>query len=260
MCRNFFALLLLLLSEASHAQWGDLKLQFVVEGDVPPPGELPVNKEQEICLKDGKKLFNESLIVGKKGELANVVVWLEEPEKKVPVHDDYAAQAEAKVTWKISGCRFEPRVVAVRTTQTLLFENLDPTGHNPRVALSQNQSDLVSSLIASSSRMRLNFKKSEPLPVPVACSIHPWMSASVLIQDHPYVAISDEKGKIHLKNIPAGEWTFHIWHERAGNLREATLNGKLWKWPKGRMTAKIADEEVLDLGKAVLTLEQVKVK
>ena len=61
------------------------------------------------------------------------------------------------------------------------------------------------------------------MPVKVACNIHPWMNAWLVVKDHPYMAVSDDNGKLEIKNLPAGEWSFQIWQEKAGYLREVAF-------------------------------------
>ena len=60
------------------------------------------------------------------------------------------------------------------------------------------------------------FRKSEPLPVSVVCSIHPWERARWLVTDNPYAATTKPDGSFSIANVPYGEHTFRVWHERAG--------------------------------------------
>ena len=58
--------------------------------------------------------------------------------------------------------------------------------------------------------------------MPVNCNIHPWMQAHILIQDHPYMAVSGEDGTFEIKNLPAGKQNFLFWHE-SGYVRNAKV-------------------------------------
>jgi hypothetical protein len=99
----------------------------------------------------------------------------------------------------------------------------------------------------------------EKAPTKVECNIHPWMSAYVMVFNHPYVGISDGDGKIKIEKLPAGvPLDFKIWHENQDkSIEEVTINGKKEKWVKGsaKMTLK---EGVNDLGKVVINIDRFK--
>jgi len=42
---------------------------------------------------------------------------------------------------------------------------------------------------------------------------HPWMSAFVLVADHPYVAITKNDGEFVIANVPVGTYRIKMWHE-----------------------------------------------
>jgi len=44
------------------------------------------------------------------------------------------------------------------------------------------------------------------------------MSAYVLVLDHPYAAITDEKGHFEIPDLPVGDHEFRVWQESAGWL------------------------------------------
>jgi len=50
----------------------------------------------------------------------------------------------------------------------------------------------------------------------VKCDVHSWMSAWIVIVDHPYVAMSDPSGHFVIEDVPPGEHTIRIWHEGLG--------------------------------------------
>lgn len=64
-------------------------------------------------------------------------------------------------------------------------------------------------------------KVAESLPTQIKCDIHPWMSAYVLVLDHPYAAVTDQYGKFKIENLPAGELEFRYWHERPGYVEKS---------------------------------------
>ena len=44
------------------------------------------------------------------------------------------------------------------------------------------------------------------------------MRAVLLVVDHPFAAVTDELGAFEIVNLPAGKYSFRVWHERAGFL------------------------------------------
>lgn len=254
---SVLALVLLTYGSLAHAQWGDLKARFVVKGDAAKPVKLNVAKEP-FCVKHSDLLVDEGLIVSADGGLQNVVVSLYAGDDKVPVHESYKEAATGEVIVDNNKCRFEPHIATMRTTQTLVIKNSDPMGHNAKIDLFNNTG--VNPLIPPGQSVKLSFKSAETRPMPMSCSIHPWMSGHILIKEDPYVGVSDANGNVEIKNIPKGEWTFVIWHERPAYVTSATVNGKSETWKKGRATFEIKDKGVTDLGDVVLTVDQLKQK
>jgi hypothetical protein len=69
------------------------------------------------------------------------------------------------------------------------------------------------------------------------------MSAWLLIRENPYMAVSDANGKLTVKNVPVGTWTFQFWQERAGYVSQGTQGGKPFEWAKGRIEVEIKPGE-----------------
>jgi hypothetical protein len=42
----------------------------------------------------------------------------------------------------------------------------------------------------------------------------------VIVQEHPYYAVTDGNGKFSLGDVPPGEYTLRIWHEILGEKRQ----------------------------------------
>ncbi|MFO0817774.1 MAG: hypothetical protein U1A77_07530 [Pirellulales bacterium] len=232
--RSFMACVLLLTAAgtASAADWGDLSLQFVLEGAAPAAKPLTINKDQQVCGKE--KLVDETITVGPGGGIASVFVYLRPATgKKVDIHPDLQKLAGTEIVLDNKGCRFEPHAAVLWTAQTLLIKNTDPVGHNTKIDLLENPP--VNPIIPAGGMLKQNFKKEERLPASVSCSIHPWMQARLLVRDNPYAAVSGPDGKIVIPKLPVGEWEFQIWHEGAGFIQEAKDSaGKAVKWTKGR--------------------------
>jgi len=228
------AIVCLFCSAAGAAEWGTLTGRFVLDGKAAAPVPIQVTKDQEVCGKH--KLADESLIVGPKGELANVVVYLRTP-KSPAIHPDYAKSAKQDVVLDNKNCRFEPHVSVLRAGQALLIKNSDPVGHNSKVDAIVNPAINVLIPQGGESEQK-GFTSEEGLPVKVGCNIHPWMGGWVVIRNNPYAAVSDEKGAFKLENVPAGtELEFQIWQEKSGYLKGDSKQAKIDA--KGRFKIKL---------------------
>ena len=240
---------------ATAAEWGDLHIRFTYDAEPPEPRALVVDKDVAVCGKT--KLLDESLLVDKESRgIANVVVMLLKPKDgEVPVHESFEKTAKEPARIVSRNCRFEPHVLVMRTTQPLEFDNQDPIGYALKLELIANPSN--SNLIPAGGPLRIALPKEEPHPVRVDCVIHPWMTAFVILRASPYASVSDKQGRVLLKNVPAGEWTFRVWHERAGYVKEVRQGERTIDWPKGRMTTTVKTGDN-DLGEFLIPAEAFK--
>lgn len=234
------ALLLSAASSVHAASWGNLTGTFKYDGEPPKPVPVKVNKDVETCGKH--KLVEEYVVVNPgNGGLQNVIVFLYTKRGAQPptAHPAFAANANAIVTLDNARCRFEPRIVLLRTTQTLLVGNNDPAGHNTNISSFSNPG--INPIVPAGGQVMHKMAKAESLPVPVVCNIHPWMGAYIVVKDHPYMAVSDKDGKFNIQNLPTGKHTFRFWHEEPGYVKKVKVNGKGASWKKGRVTIDIKE-------------------
>ena len=139
-------------------------------------------------------------------------------------------------------CRFEPHAITVRAGQTLQVSNSDSVGHNSLINFLKNNS--VNPIIPPNGKIDFQMKKAEIIPVKVSCSIHPWMQGIILVQDHPYMAVTDKDGKFELKNLQAGKkLTLKVWQEKAGYIQEVKIDGKKAAWKKGKYVLNLKKDE-----------------
>lgn len=224
---------------AEAADWGTFKGQFVLKGSVPKAAAIDPNKDQATCGKC--KLQDETLVVDEKTKgIKNIVIYVR--TKDVPVHPDYQKSANEKVKFDNDCCRFEPRILCMRLSQTLVLGNSDPVAHNSNL---QPLGDVgVNPLIPAGGEVEHKFNREQRLPVPVSCNIHPWMKGFILPRSNPYAVVSGKDGSFELKNLPAGtELEFQVWQEKAGYLVAKP------DWTRGRFTLTLKAGETKDLGK-----------
>ncbi len=231
-------------------EWGDLALRLVYDGEAPKPTPLVIDRDKGVC--KAAELRDESLLVSAKDKgIANVIAWVSRGagEPPIPIHPAYEKGIKAEVTLTIKGCRYEPHVTLVRTPQVLVMHNQDPIAHNIRCDLVASNS--FNLLLRADVPQHIGFQAAERLPARLADAIHSWESGWLLVRDDPYMCVSDASGKLMLKNLPVGRWTFRLWHERTGYLRSFARDGKQVDWPKEGLSLDIKPG-ANDLGDALI--------
>lgn len=228
------------------ADWGTLRGRLVFDGTPPERPKFVLNKDVEFCGKHEPR--EEKLVIHPDDRgIANVVIWLDTKSGEVPaIHPEFEKSATATIRLANKGCRFEPHICVLRTGQALLIENPDQVDHNTAAGLDRNSpfNDLTP---AGRSVERTRFTLPEKVPAQVQCSIHPWMTGWLVLKDHPYVTVSDAHGRFELKNLPAGERTFVVWHELPGFVEEVTRGTQAESWKRGKVSVRISPESN-DLG------------
>lgn len=216
---------------ANAAEWATLKVKVVYDGKAPELKPLDGSKEP-FCAP--LPLPDQRMVVGKDGGLANVAFIMDmRKSEATDIHPDLAKPPAKAVVVDNNGCLFTPRMAFVQTGQTVVVTNSDQCGHNAKLDPFSN--DPVNQVVPIGGKIELVFNDAERSnTTEIACTIHPWMKAHLIIRDHPYVGISDEDGVLTIENLPVGEVTFKIVHENMDkSIDEGKLNGKAEKWSRG---------------------------
>lgn len=218
--------------------WATLTGSFVLASgeDLPEDPKIDVNKDQEVCGKC--MLKQESLIINPESRgIKNVVIYVRTAD--VAVHPDLETAGKQP---KIDNdcCRFEPRILVVRTGAEIILGNSDPIAHNTNIQPLGDQA--ANPLIPAEGMATHTLNREQRLPVPVSCNIHPWMKGFILPRANPYAVVSDKDGKFELKNLPAGvELEFQVWHEQPGYLIAKP------DWKSGRFSLTLKADETREM-------------
>jgi plastocyanin len=174
-----------------------------VEGKLPKLTPLQITKYKEIC----KDVPNETLIVGPAQGLRYAVITLEGISKGKAVEKETVHELDNV------RCRFTPHVQAASVGQFVLLKNSDPILHTAHARFTNEQPQFNVGLYPG----RVNRK---PLiaagVVKIQCEVHPWMSAYIVVTEHPYHAVSDMYGEYELTDVPPGSYQLKVWHEGLG--------------------------------------------
>ena len=202
MNRHFitFACLLFLAGQAFAGS-----IQGVVEfkSTVPTPKTYNPGKFKNIC---GDQIPDESLIIDNKG-LVNVVITISGKKLNKIKH-----QVSNGYTLDQKGCRYTPHVLAIPKESVLKIMASDPTNHNIHTYSFDN--DPINLMMTPGQDHEHELE--EPETVKVECDLHKWMSAWVIVTNNPFFAISGDKGKFQIKNVPPGKYKLTAWHETLG--------------------------------------------
>ena len=194
---------LLAYEEIAVKDGGTIRGTVKVEGTRAKLPALQVTKYKEVC----KDVPNESLVVGPGQGLRYAVITLEGIVK------GKAVEKEAVHELDNLRCRFIPHVSAASVGQFVVLKNSDPILHTAHASFGGDQPQFNVGLYPG----RINRK---PLitagVVKIRCEVHPWMTAYIVVTDHPYHAISDIYGEYELSDIPAGVYQVKVWHESLG--------------------------------------------
>src|ERR671911_422620 len=174
-----------------------------VEGKLAKLPQLQITKYKEVC----KDVPNESLIVGPAQGLRYAVVTLEGVGKGKAVEKETVHELDN------IKCRFSPHVQAASVGQFIVIKNSDPILHTAHALFMNEQPHFNVGLYPG----RVSRK---PLIAPgivkIRCEVHPWMTAYIVVTEHPYHAISDIYGEYELTDIPPGTYQLKVWHESLG--------------------------------------------
>ena len=198
----------------------DNSILGVVRLDGPAPKRTPIPLTPESRKLYKNPPLSEEAIVGPKGGVANVFVYV---KKGLPAGKTYASPEKAGLLDQQKSM-FRPRVQGVLVGQDFLMRNSDPVIHNVRSLSEENRPFNVGQPANTPDRKKV-FKESEG-PIEVRCDFHPWMKAFFFVMDHPFFAVSNEQGKFEIKGLPSGKYTLAIWHETFGKQEREITVGK----------------------------------
>lgn len=191
---------------------GSLKGIVRLDGKTPAAQSQEVTKDVSVC---GHQIEDRSFVVGEKGALANVVVYLADIEEGRPIDTEAMAQLDNR------NCRFEPHVQSMTVGQNMEIKNSDPVLHNTRSRVLEGKGNRFNLAMA-----RAGTTVRKPIRYPgiqqVQCDAgHTWMNAYFLVFEHPYHMVTTTDGRFAIEAIPPGEYTLVAWHEKLGKTEVA---------------------------------------
>jgi hypothetical protein len=107
--------------------------------------------------------------------------------------------------------------------QTLELRNSDPILHDAHALLPS--SDTLFNLGLPKWR-HVRRTMQDTGRIVIDCNVlHTWMRAYLIVTQHPYAAITNAEGRFSLDQVPPGEYTLRLWHERLGEMTQTVSVG-----------------------------------
>ncbi len=201
------------------------------------PAPLPAYNSGKNAGACAAQMPNPSLLVGKKLELENVVVFLAniKPEK-------FPAAA---VTVDIVNCLYKPRVTALLPGDTLVLRSAEAKVHHARAYLHEFTPAwdrlVTKDLFRKDSSEVFNFvfrtngsTAWEVLYTPGLLEVRSelgeeWLRSYVFVIPHRFFAVTNASGEFAFSALPPGKYDMILWHETLGvkrQLVEVSANAK----------------------------------
>ena len=193
---------------ASHEGRGRIRGIVSLRGTPPAPRSEPITKDQGIC---GSSAPVTRLTVGKDNGIRGAFIYLD----GVTANEEARPRLSTEVEQK--GCAYGPHVMTLAAGSNLEIVNNDPILHN--VHARQATTDGLQTVFniaqpIRGQRTKVDAPLDKPGIVALTCEAgHPWMTAYILVANHPYVATSGETGEFVINDVPPGTYPIKMWHE-----------------------------------------------
>ncbi len=189
------------------AQGGAIEGTIRYDGAAPEVKTIAVTKNQEYC---GQTLSSKQLMVND-GKVQYAVVHVEGAEGKATTEP---------VTLLNDKCSFDPPVLVASAKSIVEIGNQDPILHNTHLRMRRRTLANLA-LPHQGDKIENSRILRRAGIVDVECDTHGWMTAKILVFDHPFYDITDEAGTFHIANVPPGTYTLKLWHELLGELEQS---------------------------------------
>jgi plastocyanin len=186
---------------------GSLSGKATLTGLAPKLANLPVTRDMKSC---GTNKPDESLIVGEGNGIQNAVVWFSGMKDALPERKEKAKLDQQQ-------CQFVPHVLVAPLNTTLDVVNSDAVLHNVRASegdkkLFNYAMPIQGHVVPTKLRRDGIFK--------VACDVHPWMRAYLLVLATDKYAVTNDKGDYKIDGLKPGKYKVRMWHEKLGEKEQ----------------------------------------
>ncbi len=182
-------------------------------GTPPKPIRLDVAKDMDVCGK--RPIYDQSLVVGPQGGIANAVVTLPDLDHGKPAPPAGPVQFDQK------GCEYTPHVAVFSAGSTVEVINSDGILHNIHT---ESVANPPQDMAQPGFKKMIRITIAKPEAIKVTCDAHNWMEGWWYAAGNPYHALTGPDGHYELKDVPPGTYTIEVWQEKLGvQTRQVTV-------------------------------------
>lgn len=188
--------------------------------------DFPVTKNADVC---GVTKPSPRLRVGENLGIRDAVVMIEGIARgKAMGRDTVPLLAQ-------HDCEYVPHVLLLQGGESLEIVNDDPVLHNVHGYERRGERWRTIFNIAQpvqGQRVHISERRFRaPGLVQATCDGgHAWMSAYVVVTEHPYYSLTDARGEFILEDVPPGSYTLRLWHEGVAVVDTEFEDGKPKKY------------------------------
>lgn len=189
---------------------GSVSGRVTLNGLAPRPVMLKVDEDVQVC---GSDRPSDELVVSGSGGIQNAVLSIE----TIASGKDWNFPEE--FTYDQKKCTFVPRILLIKPNMAGAVLNSDSIGHNFHTISTgvyniNKKIQPNAKLVVTKDQIRRSGK------IRVKCDIHSWMGGWWIVAETPYTVVSDKDGNFSLTNVPPGNYTLKIWHEKLGESQQ----------------------------------------
>lgn len=195
-----------------------LRGRITIDGPVPPRVTRTVAGDPELCGSD--PIVDREMVVDPVSHgVRYAVVTL------VSATAGTATPA-APVTREVEQvkCDYFPYISVVPPGSRVIVRNSDDALHDVHVLPESGTTGANHSLRPDG---KVELTMTDPGRVRLACDLHYWAKAWLIVDDAPHAAITDAEGRYSFAGVPPGSWRLTVWHERLGTaVRDVVVSEK----------------------------------
>jgi plastocyanin len=198
-------------ASAPAGQGGRVAGRVLFKGTPPAAAPIAVTKDHAVC--GTVRHTREDLVVAAGGGVRYAVVSIDPAPAAAP-----SPGAAPRLDQK--GCWFIPHVQVVPAGAEIQIVNDDGILHNIHTFSTLNP---PINMAQPKFKRVLTHRFERPERIRVACDVHGWMSAWIVVVDHPFHAVTADDGSFALEGVPPGSYRLTVWHETLGTREQPIM-------------------------------------